>query len=256
MSGDDGRTRDVGEGDRRDLVEFRLIGQHVGVLTAREGFALDEAFARVRRGEAGLDADAIGTEESFGEIVELQVMQGFRADDGLGDSLEAATEQEDLEALEGQSRGMGQPVCHVDGLAFLQEVHHVQGRGAGVDVDEVLAGHKAGRPSRDGDLLFGAVAALGRHIFFHRGVVAVDGGRAAVDLVEHAALVERGQVAPDGGFRCAERPGELGDCHSLFLFEDAQDGRISFFRKHGFHPFCIFIISSKSIKVNHKQQTI
>lgn len=145
---------------------------------------------------------------------------------------------------------MRQPVRHIDGLALLQEVHHVQRRRPGIDVDKILAGHEAGRPPRDGDLLFGAAAALGRHVFFHRGVVAVDGGRAAVDFVEHAALVERGQVAPDGRFRCAERPGEFWDCHRLFLFEDAQDGRISFFRKHGVHTFLYF---HNIIKVNQSQ---
>lgn len=145
---------------------------------------------------------------------------------------------------------MRQPVRHIDGLTFLQEVHHVQRRRPGIDVDEILAGHEAGRPPRDGNLLLGAAAALGRHVFFHRGVVAVDGGRAAVDFVEHAALVECGQVASDGGFRCAERPGEFRDRHRLFLFEDAQDGRISFFRKHGVHTFLYF---HNIIKVNQSQ---
>lgn len=36
-------------------------------------------------------------------------MQGFRADDGFGDSLEAATEQEDLEALEDRREAWGSP---------------------------------------------------------------------------------------------------------------------------------------------------
>lgn len=58
------------------------------MLAAGECLALDEPLARIRSGEAGLDADAVDAEESLREVVELQVVQGFGADDGFRDGFD------------------------------------------------------------------------------------------------------------------------------------------------------------------------
>lgn len=145
---------------------------------------------------------------------------------------------------------MRQAVRHVDGLTFLEKIHQMQRRRAGIDVYEVAPRHERGRAARNGDFFFGAAAVLGRHVFFHGAVVVVDGSGAAVDLVEESAFVEYRQVAADGGFRRAECTGQFRNGHGPLLLEDAQDRGISFFRKHGVHTF---LYAYNIIKVSQSQ---
>ena len=207
------------------------------MFAAGECLALDEPLAGVRRGKAGFDADAVGAEEAFREVVEFQIVQGFRTDDGFRDRFDLSAQNEDFEAFGGKTGGVGQSVRHVNGLAFFEEIDQMQRGRAGIDVDEIASRYETGGTTGDGDLFFGAAAVLGRHVFFHGTVIVVDGSGTAINLVQEAALVEYREIAADGRLRCAEGTGQFRNGHGPLFFEDAQDRGISFFRKHGVHTF-------------------
>ena len=65
----------------------------------------------------------------------------------------------------------------------------------------------------------------------NRALPATD-GRAAVDLLEQAALVEDLEVAPDGHVRHAELAHEVGDPDGAVLADPIEDQGLSLAREH------------------------
>ena len=59
-----------------------------------------------------------------------------------------------------------------------------------------------------------------------------DGGRAAVDLLEDALVVEDLEVAPDGHVRHAELADEVGDADGALLPDPVEDDRLALTREH------------------------
>ena len=59
-----------------------------------------------------------------------------------------------------------------------------------------------------------------------------DRGRAAVDLLDQAALVEDLEVASNGHVRHAEFADEIGDAHGPVLAHAIEDERLTLAREH------------------------
>ena len=200
---------------------------------------LDHGFARVRRGEALLNRDAVRAPEALGEVVAGQGIERAGADDRLGAGLDVAPDDHRAGATVGEGQGEGDGVGNEGGEAgTLGEVLDDGLRGgAGIEVDEVVRLDLRGGPGGKHVLLGGVEGAL----LGHGGLDGDEGGGrerrvnaggAAVDLHEQAGALEAIEVAADRGLGGVEEVGELRDGDSVILRNHLDHALATFLGEH------------------------
>ncbi len=235
--GDDGRAWVVGEGDRRHHAELARVGKHVAAGRPRHGDALDLGLVHVGRGEARLQADAVGAPEAAAEAVATKHLAGVRPNQGLGLGLVAAAEHHEPEPALLEAARVAEGVRHEGHAVYAgQLLHKLQGRGARVDVDEGVGLDELDGLGRDEPLVGRVqVAALGDGEVA-RDVGALEARGPAVDLGHPVRLVKDREVSPDGGDGDAKLLGKLGHGHRALLVDELDDGVQAVLGKHGATP--------------------
>ena len=149
---------------------------------------------------------------------------------------------------------MGHAVGHIAGMQGRagQRPRHRQCGGTGVQKDEILRLDQGRSGPRDAVFLIHSQLFFGGHGGFVGAEGAVRQGGTAVHLVQSAHLVQLVQVAPDGGFACAQGFAQLLYRGRPLAGQQIQDEGEAFFCQHGnlhsfwwivilFGAFCVFM---------------
>ena len=180
---------------------------------------------QVRAGEPGAPIHPVDADEDEVDVDGPQGCHRERADERVGRRPDAAGQDDRLVRAAGL----------VEHVADADRVGH---DGQAGDVGQPLRERERRRPGRDGDrhagldqrdggvrdrvLLALLERRLQREARFEQGGVG-DRCRAAVDLLEKAALVEDLEVAPDRHVRDAELAHQVGDAHGAVLADAVED---------------------------------
>ena len=119
--------------------------------------------------------------------------------------------------------------CHKRDIGRSQIVRNQTGGRSGVQKDDVAVFNHAGGVCGERAFFFPIEIVLGLHIVVVAQVARERGG-AAVYLEQQTLPVQGGQIAADGGFRCAEMLGQLGDADRLLFVQEVQNRPKAFFR--------------------------
>ena len=86
--GDENRTVEITEGRRRDIIEFRMVGQNIDVEAFGDDGGFDGALLRIRSREFRLRMNAVCTEETHIEVEAFEELKSEASDEGIRGDLQ------------------------------------------------------------------------------------------------------------------------------------------------------------------------
>ena len=239
-----GRERVVGDeeislaelADRGDPDDppFRVVGEDDESAAGLDERPVGLGLEHVRAGEAGLGVHPVDAHEHLVEVDRPELADRERSDERLGRRPDAAGEDDRLVTPAGAVQDVGD-ADRVRDDRHARDVRDAGGepvgRRAGRDPDRHPRLDLVGRGRRDRRLLRLLEGRLRDEPGLVRGE-ARERGRAAVDLLEEAVLVEDLEVAPDGHVRHAEVARELGHADGTGLADALEDEGLALTSEH------------------------
>ena len=199
---------------------------------------LDLGLAVLRRCEASLARDAVGTPEAQRKVEILKRGDGCLPHQRLREGLNHPAREVGLAPLGEKKLRVGNRVGKVRCLRLRDGLRKLHGRGARVDVDKVIRTNERGRSDADGALGNGIdVALLGNGCVMEDETRTGDRGRGTTAHADKLVLlVENLEVTADGRLGGAKHGHELLRGDRSTLVHEPNDDVLSLTRKHARHP--------------------
>ena len=183
------------------------------------GALFNHGFIDVRGREAGMPADSVGAEESFGEMIFLKGHKGFIPHNGFRGTLQFAADQDDAEPVFRQLKSMRYRVGHKGSGMFRQIRDHGAGSGSGIQIDKIFRFDQGSGILSDPKFFFPVQFHTQGDFFFPGCKLSVILNGSAEYFYQRPLFIQDVQISSYGRFRCLKIFCQFLDGYASFCFQ-------------------------------------